>query len=387
MTSVTDASLFTSAMVGATATGAKTLYQRTSYNRIDSSLTNALDLGTLKTDQTQLSATATLSKGNASHYYTFDLDGDNLKLDLSNSYGTQAVRIQLYNEKGKIIADSAGTTEQQAAFNKAWSSKGLKTAAGQYTARVTFNPTALRSTNQTYILSLYSGVRFSTSYQTTAVSQTSTNQKVIADTTLTFSTTNAAEYSKQAVHYVGETVDDALNIGWLYENKSALKVTSQLTNVSSSHYYKTTLQKGETLKLAIANKTDTSEIRVKVTDPSGYTVYADSHGTAKQKEAYQKLISSEGMTAKRGDYIIDVTYAEGANKTKPQSYDFYLYSGDHYSALYETLATTETVNTALLSGHLASSLVNHKAATASYLSSQMSSGDNLMEVLKMVKNY
>lgn len=388
--SLTDASIFTSAFLNATATGAKTLYQRTGYNLVDGSLENSLELGTLKTDQTQLSATATLSRGNASHYYKFNLDGDNLKIDLTSTYGTQAVRIQLYNSSGKVVADSHSSNEiLKEAFDSLWSADGLKTKAGEYTIRATYAPTVSRSTNQTYILSLYSGTRFSTSYQTTAKSQTSLNQKVTIDNTLTFTTTDAQEYSTQNVHYVGATIDDALNIGWLYENKSALKVASQLTNVSSSHYYLMTLQKGETLKMAFTNKTDTSEMRVRVTDPTGLVVYADSHGTAKQKEAYEQLVSSDGMAAKKGNYAFTISYADGANKTKSQSYDFYVYSGDHYKSLYETLAMTETVNTALLSGHLSSATVNTKAAAASYLGSQLLSSDTtgLLSILQTVKRY
>ena len=215
--SLTDASVFNSVFLGSTATGAKSLYQRKGYNLVDSSLDKALELGTLKTDQTQLSATATLSRGNASHYYSFTLDGDNLKMDLTNTYGTDAVRIQLYNSSGKVIADSHGATEAlKDAFADLWSADGLDTKAGEYTIRSTYAPTASRGTNQTYILSLYSGSRFSTSYQTTAVSQTSLNQKVTVDNTLTFSTTDAQEYSTQGVHYVGATVSDAINIGWLF---------------------------------------------------------------------------------------------------------------------------------------------------------------------------
>lgn len=388
---VSNASIFTSANVNATATGAKNLYQRTGYNLVNASLQNALDLGTLTTDQTQLSTTATLSRGNSSHYYKFDLNGDNLKMDLTNTYGTDQIRIQLYNSNGKLVADSASTDQTLLDnFNKLQSMKGLKTKAGEYTARVTYTPTAVRSMNETYILSLYSGTRFSTSYATKAVSQTSLDQKVIVDNTLTYATTDAKDYSTQSVHYVGATIDDAVTIGWLYENKSALKVTSQLTNVSDSHYYKMTLQKGDALKMAFANKTDTTGMRVRLTDTTGYIVYADSEGTAAQQAAYKQLVSSDGLAAKKGDYVVDVTYSKTANKTKSQTYDFYMYSGDHYSSLYETLATTETVNTAILSGHLASATTNTRAATASYLSSQMLSSTDttgLLSVLQMFKNY
>jgi hypothetical protein len=381
-----NASFYNDSSMSVKAVGHETLYQRKATNVLNATLDTAVTLGTLTTNQTQLDAIGEISRQNGTNFYKFSLNGDSLKLSFVNTTNTAATRVQLLDSKGKIVADSSslGTAKQQSAFKDVISSNGLSAKAGDYYVKVTFDPSAARAEGQKYFLSLYSGTVFSKSYETTAYSQVKPDQNVPVDNTMTFSTSDARDYTVNNVHLANETALTGNNIGWLSQDKDALSVTSQLTQTVQNEYYNFTLQKGNNLKMAFDNHTDTARARVQLLDSTGTQVIADSDGTSKQKAAYASLTSSSGLSAKPGQYAVKVSYAAGQDKSKSQIYDFKVFSGTSYSALYETTSSTESAGIAVLQGHLANNY-QPAAVLAAYMLSMGAYGEvDIMDTLRSI---
>lgn len=381
-TSLYSASVFDSTWLGSSAASSSFIYKRDAVNVLNGTIDTASNLGTLRTDDTQLDLTAQVSRENPSHFYKFTLDGDNLKMAFANNTDSADLRLQILDSSGSIVADSSQAfAEEEDLLNYVTmiTSSGVDLEAGDYTIKVSFEPTAKRSVPQTYSLAMYSGESFNVSYQTTAKSQTSASQVVKVDNTMTYSLIDALEYSSKSTHLANETTDTAIDIGWLAENKTALSVTSQMTDICKEQYYVLTLQQGENLKMAFNNHTDTSELRVQLYDSTGTRLLADSHGSEDLKEAYAELTSSDGFATKAGKYVVKVGYALGEEKNT-QIYDFKIYSGTLYDKVYETLVATETAATAIMGGRLTD--FNPKAATVSYLAAELDSGDDIIYALK-----
>ena len=362
-----NASTFDAPSLNALATKSSLIYQRDVSIAMNSTLEDANDLGTLTTNQTQLDIKARLSRENATHFYKYTLDGDNLKMAFLNNTATTGLRFQILDSSGKVVADNSESATQtlQDAYKNATSWDGLDQEAGDYFIKVSFDVTSLRSVPQEYSVAMYSGTRFAASYQTTAKAQTSAKQAVLIDDTMTYSLIDAKAYETKASHQANATPAEAVNIGWIFEDKSALSVTSRLTEACSTQYYSLTLQKGDNLKLSYNNKTDTSDTRVQLYDSSGRKLYADSRGTEEQREAYEALTGPDGLAVDPGLFLIKMSYAPGAEKTD-QVYDLKVYSGTSYTALYKTIAATQSWDDALAVGRVGTSY-SIQAMTASYL--------------------
>lgn len=351
------------------------LYQRNVVNQINATADDAIDIGTLTTNKTQLDVGGQVNRANPKNYYKFTLDGDSMKMDFTNLTGSADMRVKITDSSGNVIADNEGTDDQIAAFDTLSSSDGLDADPGEYTITVSYGSTALKGTAQNYSIGLYSGTEFTSSYQTLASSQTSLNQKVVVDNTLTYATSDAEDYSVDAYNHLNASATDSVDIGWLYENKTALKLSSTLTTTNYEQYYSFTVQKGETVKMSLNNITDTSDLRVQIMDATGTYVFADSQGTEEQQAAYAELTSSDGLALENGvQYTIKVSYADGADRTDSQKFQLSLYSGDHYTDLYETNAYPESYDTASLNGTLPDSY-SPLSALASQLYSQAQGED------------
>lgn len=371
-----NASYLNSTALNTTASSGSQVYVRDVSLPLNTSLEAASSLGTLTADETQLNARAQVMRENPIHFYKFTLDGDSIKMNFLNVTGSSDLRIQLLNSSGTIVADSSSTASAalQTAYDDLSSGDGLDQEAGEYFVKVTFDTTALRSIPQLYSFGLYSGTRFSTSYQTVGKAQSTERQFVLIDETMTFSLIDAQAYELKTAHAANETALSAINIGWLYQNKGALSVSSQLTDVCSTQYYSFIHQKGESLKLAYNNHTGTSKTRVQLYDSSGTQVLADSHGTEDQRAAYAALSSAEGLDSGAGPYLIKVSYVAGERKTK-QIYDFKVFSGTAYDSIYKTSVGTESAEAALANGHLVMKYSMQDTAV-SYLMS-MSQGEDV----------
>ena len=105
-------------------------------------------------------------------------------------------------------------------------------------------------------------------------------------------------------------------------------------------------------------------------DRTGTALLADSGGTDAQKKAYAELTSSSGLDARAGQYVVKVTYAQGADHTKSPTYNFQIYAGTSYSSLYKTTDSAETYGHAVVAGDLGSGSYNTLQATATYLYNQ-----------------
>ena len=374
MTAIT-VNTYSSSKLGAQAATSAVLYQRNATNILNATAADATNIGTLTTNLTQLNVTGQVTSGNQDDYYNFTLQGNSLKADFTNITNTTGLRVQITDATGTVIADNQGTPAQQTAFTELSLSTGLTANPGVYTAKISYAPTALTGTAQSYNLSLYSGSTFYSSYATTAAAQTKASTYVPVDNTQTFQTSDAQSYSRNAYHTIGETVGNGVNLGWLYEDKSALSVDSQVTNADSSEYYQVTLQKGSDLKLAFNNTTDTSKLDFQLYDATGTTLLADNHGTLAQQAAFAKLTSSTGLAAKPGAFSIKVSYAQGADRTKTQNYNFQLYSGTYYTTKDATTASAESYGHAVLTGNTAVVGYSSASATAAYLTN-LSNGNS-----------
>jgi hypothetical protein len=355
-------------------------------NVLRAGLDDAIQIGTLEKNRTQLDVSSLLSKANPTNYYAFSLDSNTMKLNLVNLTGTSGLRAQLLDSSGTVVADSSPTASLalRTACASLNSSTGLRMDPGDYYVKVTYDVAQYRSTPQAYELCLYSGHTFTRSYETVATPQLNSSQHVSVDNTMSFSTLGAEAYANNDVHRANETAETAVNIGWLYENKTALGATSMLTSVCDEEYYSFTLQKGESLKFTLDNQTGTADLRVQVLDPTGTYVYADSEGTTEQKAAYAKLTSPDGMAASQGNYVFKISYAAGEDKNADQTYHFKVFSGTVYEDYYETTVATETAATAILSGSL-NNTYSQATTLASYLQGSMQGNEpTVMDYLQEI---
>lgn len=323
------------------------LYERTAVNAINATPAQATLIGNLVTNQTQLTTIGEVIPNNNTAYYSFNLQGTSFSAALSNSSN---IDYTITNSAGEVIADNNGTPAQQSAFTQL-TSGGLKTAAGQYTIKATYGPLALRGQAQKYEIQLYSGTTFSSVYETTAQSQAKVSTYAEVDNTGSYATADAGLFTTTKSNQVGATASSAINVGWLRENTTSLKVVSQVTSGNNQDYYGFSFLKGSSLKLAFNNQTATAPLRVQLYDSSGLHVIADNQGSTAEKKAYAQLTSSSGLKEPNAKYIVKVSYAPGVSRAHAQTYNFQLSSGTSYSALDVTTASAQSINTALSSGY------------------------------------
>lgn len=327
------------------------------YNSVFPSIRNATFIGGLSQNSTDINVLSQLDKNISKDFYTFNLEqGNNLKLSFNSVVGINSnargdtpgtatdgvsagLRYQLYDITGNVIADSAGTPAQQAAYANLTSSSGLSAVPGGYTVQVSAAPGTTLSSQQAYNFQLYSGTTYSTSLIYSAQTQSyDPNLFVPAQNSVAASTNNVNLYTNSAT--LSGTQASALNIGNLINNKTDLSVTSQINNTNPSSYYNFDFKEGTSLKLNLNNTTSAglqSSLRVQLSDSRGKVV-ADNYGTDAQQIAYKKLASGEGLATANGNYTVKVSYAPGALTGAQQNYNFQIYSGTSYDTTYQTTA-------------------------------------------------
>ncbi|MFA5041104.1 MAG: hypothetical protein WC464_05680 [Bdellovibrionales bacterium] len=334
----------------------------------------ALTVGSSERQGTSLYVDSSLTGSDTSEYYNFSLSGSNIKLDFDAGSNAKNVRVILYNEDGKIIADSDGNAYQKSKYVSLTSSSGLSADSGDYSIEVTYADDVDTTVPIDYNFSLYSGNSYAVVYKNTVEAQPydgSARGSVEA-------TSDAELYEASAYNKIITSAAQAVNIGWIQQDKSMLDVYSQLTAADNVEYYSFTFQQGNNLKLDFNPTTTTNEagLRVQLMDATGSRVIADSGGTKAQREMYAKLTSSEGVDANTGNYIVRISYAEGAAKDTI-TYEFGIYSGSSYSAQYKTIASAQTYENAILTGELGSSTAA-SSAIAAYLTAQMNEDDDYL---------
>jgi hypothetical protein len=312
---------------------------------------------------TRLNVSSQLTSGDPSEYYNFSLgSGNNLKLAFDPGTQLSSTRVQLYDSSGNLVADSAGNIYLQSNFSQLTSATGLAaTSNSTYSVVISYADGIPPTQNINYNFQLYSGNSYSVDYQTNATAQSANNSaaaSVIPSPEATFST-------RDDYNTIVETPQAGVNIGWISENTTSLSVFSQLTSFDNADYYNLILQTGDNLKLAFANTTNTSDLRVQILNGSGTEVLADNQGNQALQNAYTQLTSSTGLAATPGQYVVKVSYGSN-NSTDPQTYNFQVYSGTTFTTQYTSTASAETYETALLSGQISGGFTAATAA-ASYL--------------------
>jgi len=328
------------------------------YNSVFPSISNASYVGGLSQDTTDINVMSQLDPNVPKDFYTFNFEqGSAIKLSFNGTVGPNGdsnndppgttvdgvaagLRYQLYDITGNLIADSAGTPAQQAAYADLTSSTGLSAANGGYYVQVSAAPGTTINSSQSYNFQLYSGTTYSTNLVYSAQTQSfDPNLFVSATNSVTPPSANALALYTNSANLSG-TQATALGLGNLQQNSSELGVVSQVNEQNQASYYSFNFSDGNAIKLALNNTTDAGlaqQLRVQLYDSSG-NIVADSSGTAAQQQAYTELASGEGLGAANGNYTVKVSYAPGSPTSSQQNYNFQLYSGTTYQTIYRTTA-------------------------------------------------
>lgn len=346
------------ASLGVTPAGSVAYQVGTVYNSVFPSQSNASFIGGLAQDSTEINVLSQLDKNVPKDFYTFNFEsGSAIKLSFNGTVGpngdsnndtpgttvdgvTAGLRFQLYDITGNLVADSAGTADQQAAYASLTSSTGLAASNGGYYVQVSAAPGTTLSSSQAYNFQLYSGTTYSTNLVYSAQTQSyDPNLFVSATDSITQPTAAALGLYTNSASLSG-TQATALNLGSLQQNSTELDVVSQVNEQNQASYYNFNFASGTAIKLALTNSTDpalTQQLRVQLYDSAGHVV-ADSSGTQAQQDAYTQLASGEGLGAANGNYTVKVSYAPGSLTSSQQNYSMQLYSGTTYQTIYKTTA-------------------------------------------------
>lgn len=369
-----DPNLFTSAQSTVTAASNVTDYDKTTLLSPTASIATATDVGNLTQNVNALTVISGLTSAIPASYFSFNNTvSGTIKFNFTNTTSNAtlqiAPRVQLYDNKGNLVADSQGTNDQVTAYQELNSGAGLYAASGKYYVKLSYPPGANTSVAQNYNFQLFAGNTYNSLYQTTAYVAKSGNSATDGLDVGVFTNYNALNYSRSAYHTIGEKATTGVNIGWISENMSSLKVSSQLTKDDKSEFYSLALQQGDNLKLTATNQTNTNNLRIKVLNSTGTRVIADNYGTAAQQQAYQNLTSANGLAATPGTYTVNVGYAPNSGNLQTQTYSLQFFSGNSFVNEYQTTASAQTYSNAVITGNPAVVGYNTSLAAASYLKS------------------
>ena len=327
-----------------------------------------IKINALQQQGTALGVSSQLTPSDGAQFYDFSLyNSQNMKLAFNPASNSPSAHVQIFDSTGHLVADNRGTISQQQNYGALTSGTGLAANPGTYVIGVSYTDPAQADKGQSlkYNFQFYSGTSYSVIYQNNVAplpGDTSASGSVKA-------ADNAQVFGKQSYHTINETAQSGVPVGYLNQNKTALDVTSLLTGVDATDYYSFVLQgNSNNLKLSLSNLTNakaTNGVHFQLLNAGGQVV-ADNLGSVAQQEAFAKLTSKTGIPGTPGSYYIKATYADGTNKNTNLTYNFKLFSGTGYSALYRTSASAQTYQNALLSGNIGTGF-NAASATASYI--------------------
>ena len=149
------------------------LYQRAVTNPIGVTAATSNSIGYLATNKTQLETVGELTGQDATDMYNFTFQNSGLvNFNLIGIDGTAPVRVQLFDGSGtRVIADTEGTSDQQAAYKQLQGS-GLQLTQGKYVVKITYGAGGDKSQPQNYALQIGSGKTFTSDYRTLGSAQT-----------------------------------------------------------------------------------------------------------------------------------------------------------------------------------------------------------------------
>jgi hypothetical protein len=347
-----DPNLFVTAAQSMSPSSNVQLYTRTATlaAQVAGTPTQSTDVGQLTTNESELDVVSQATAAIPNSNYNFNVaQGGAVKLSFANSTDTAQLDVKLVDSNGNVLADSQGTTAQQNAYTELTSGEGLQAAAGEYTVQVGYAQGQLQGSPQTYNFQLNEGTTYNTIYKTSATPPSTSQTYSAGNNVSVYASSDAQLYTRQDSNSIDATASSAVNIGWLKANSTSLAVASRLTTSANVDYYSFTLQQGNDLQMSFNNTTSANAPHVQITDSTGTRVLADNQGTTQQQEAFTQLTSS-GLSATPGQYMVKVSYATGANRSQSQNYNFQLYSGTSYTTEDETQAEPESLQTFLLTG-------------------------------------
>ena len=196
---------------------------------------------------------------------------------------------------------------------------------------------------------------------------TTTTSPYVSSAALPTPRDNVLFYQRAAINRINVTPATATDIGYLSKNKTQLEVVSELTPQDKVNMFKFTAQSTAGVGLTLKNINGKTSVHVQLMDSMGVRVLADNQSRDKKlTDAYKKLTTSTNLNLAAGQYIVKVTYGQGADKTKKQDYTIQLDSGTTYKADYRTLGSPTTVSRTLMTG--GSLGYNASSASASVIS-------------------
>lgn len=196
-----------------TATSTAEMYSTSAYNKIKTTVKNAVNIGWMKQDQAMLDVYSQLTSADSTDTYKFTYQsGTNLKFgfNTSSTKDTSNLRVQLLDSTGSVvIADSEGTTDQQAAYKKLTTTDGLTASTGTYVIKISYAKNATK-TDTTYEFGVYSGSTYASEYQTTASAETYAHAVANNEVTGTSAATKIAAYLTAQSNGTSSSSDSSL---------------------------------------------------------------------------------------------------------------------------------------------------------------------------------
>jgi hypothetical protein len=339
------------------------------YNPVFPSLSNAVSIGELTQDTSELNAIGQLSPQVSSDYYSFNFNSGSAMLmafnNLDNTDGgldpsASDLRVQVLNSSGTVVADSAGNSDQQTAFNQLTSSGGLSASNGTYYVKVTYaDGTTVNP--QSYNFQFFSGTTYDTKFVTSALTQPYDPNLFVSAADSMTPASNLQLYTRTATLAAPTSATEpAINAGTLTNNQTELDVSAATTAAIPTDNYNFNVQQGGAVKLTVQNTTNTANLDVQLVDSNG-NVVADNNGTTAQQNAYTELTSGEGLQAATGQYTLKVGYASGQLTGSPQSYNFQLNEGTTYNTVYKTSVNQPSTTSTYSAGGNVSVYANSQA--------------------------
>lgn len=237
-----------------------------------------------------------------------------------NETAADAVNIGNLDEQSVIVTVSDKGTEATSAVSQSFTSKG--------------GTVSLSEAIDSYVNIVFTRFQL-TDGSGTVVADSDGNADQVAnygkwvDGTLVIA---AGTYTATATPDTQFTGNIDLTINSQEQQGTSLEVKSTLTGSDTSEYYNFSLS-GTNIKLDFDAGKNSGAARV-ILYNSNHSIVADSAGNSYQKAQYAALTSGTGLSAKSGDYSVEVTYADNADSTQNVGYDFKLYSGNTYAAIY-----------------------------------------------------
>lgn len=147
------------------------LYQKSEVHSINSAASDAIDLGYLDKNKSQLVVQTTLTQADNSAYFSFNFrSGDQIQLSTNINKG---IRVQIYQaSNNRLIADNYGNSTTKEAYADFTDKTGKSLKNGQYIVKLSYADSASKSSDLSGALTFSSGTTFVSRYKTLSAPET-----------------------------------------------------------------------------------------------------------------------------------------------------------------------------------------------------------------------